>query len=695
MPNHPPLPPLFPPLVHDICVAIVDLLDADSLVRLRLTFKLADQYVTAVLLRRWRAIFRPAIDSMDAFMQKFHAHRCIVTGLAALNFLYPGHPKAPIVDILVPRGQYTGMRRYLMRTEGFVKLQDPVPAWGSQPSQSASPTPTTGVPTSTDSPPPVALTVNPHTHAGEVPPTQVPIAQPAVTTLPLPDVLNQIHLVKGGVRLNLCECDGDSTLYYVTTAWNSALFNYVSSRSFTIAYPALSSQSRALVNPLHLDVFDYRTPPEWVRAEAGCWHRNHWDVSLDSSAWIPSAPCNGVRSSGCWWAGRRTCPANGCLVERRPDLRPGLSCRSEEAAGWISPVRLVIVGKRMSSTCTISVPASIRMVLVAADAWVFIKARASRMPDYRHEEGFYTRDLDPPEPHFGGIPLVLRLQICAALEFRDLLVFRRCARVTVYAVARLMDIRLGNIVHAFAPFPRALLEHMRDHNVFIGGSAAVLFFLHHLHFRPRSLDLYVSRSQHRRAYQHLHDEQEGIVLRKMDETNTDAAVLEERMLFSVIWFKTRAGVIALHTSASFNSPLGPICRAWCSALVAFIHPDHFGFGYPTLLSLQRALVGKYREDEPELLEKWQARGLDLRLASHLWGDLGHPVCSAAQWSCHAQIRRFDDRGAVNGCFRPHYRSPFYTHDRWRMDIRPCGGSCLNDNPDEAVVMTHWLLVWSP
>ncbi|KAI0713758.1 hypothetical protein C8Q76DRAFT_620201 [Earliella scabrosa] len=305
MHNHPPLPPLFPPLVHDICVAIVDLLDADSLVRLRLTFKLADQYVTAVLLRRWRAIFRPAIDSMDAFMQKFHAHRCIVTGLAALNFLYPGHPKAPIVDILVPRGQYTGMCRYLMRTEGFVKLQDP----------------------------------------------------PAVTTLPLPDILNQIHLVKGGVRLNLCECDGDSTLYYVTTAWNSALFNYVSSRSFTIAYPALSSQSRALVNPLHLDVFDYRTPPEWVRAEAGCWHRNHWDVSLDSSAWIPSAPCNGVRSSGCaaatryfrdrhctfgtlqglpaaggqddvhaqqtavWWRGGLTC-APGCHADQRK-LRAG------------------------------------------------------------------------------------------------------------------------------------------------------------------------------------------------------------------------------------------------------------------------------------------------------------------------------------------------------------------------------------
>ncbi|KAI0688815.1 hypothetical protein C8Q76DRAFT_568358, partial [Earliella scabrosa] len=134
----------------------------------------------------------------------------MIGGIGATVVLFPHlapalPPPCP-VDVYVPRGGIDTLKHYLTSTQGFNALEMPPSLF-----------PSTGA-------------------AGHHP----------------RGVHSVVRLQKGSFHLDLYESTTAAALYPLTSAWNSALFNYITPRMFCSAYPLLTAAQQALLNPLCL-----------------------------------------------------------------------------------------------------------------------------------------------------------------------------------------------------------------------------------------------------------------------------------------------------------------------------------------------------------------------------------------------------------------------------------------------------------
>ncbi|KAI0740572.1 hypothetical protein C8Q76DRAFT_608937 [Earliella scabrosa] len=111
-----PSAPLLPSLVVDVCIKILDLLDVDALVRLRLTSHTADQYVAYHLLVRIAAVLQIGPDQLMRTLVDYYT---FVGGSSSIPFfLGDGAIRPRNLDLFVPRRYYSRLIFHLLHRQG-------------------------------------------------------------------------------------------------------------------------------------------------------------------------------------------------------------------------------------------------------------------------------------------------------------------------------------------------------------------------------------------------------------------------------------------------------------------------------------------------------------------------------------------------------------------------------------------------
>ena len=136
----------------------------------------------------------------------------------------------------------------------------------------------------------------------------------------------------------------------------------------------------------------------------------------------------------------------------------------------------------------------------------------------------------------------------------------------------------------------------------------------------------------------------------------------------------RVGVVAMCWAEDLD-PLNAVSTGWASAVINYISPTHFGAAYPFLLFRHRNVVG-HSTFEAALVQQYERWGIKSRLSLCYWEGGQKHGCGAKVFACSAQIRSYDDAGALRARMLPFSTTALQSHVQWRLDIRPCVGPCL-------------------
>lgn len=256
---------LLPSLVPDISIHLVQSLDVDALMRLRECSRLADEYVSVTIGNRLRALLSPTFNSTSGLMRRMNTARAVISGPGAIHVLFPGVVAPGPLQIYIPYDEQEDFLRYLTGHEGFTTAV-------SSPSARV----VGGVAAVA-----AAAAAEDSEEEHELPPGAA-----AVTALN-----------KGPTSIELIRSATDSPLYPIAAQWNSALVYYISSRSFCVAYPFLTREHRALLNPLRLAGAQDLAEP--LARERDRWNATGWTIDSEWAPWAPGPVCAGVRSNGC------------------------------------------------------------------------------------------------------------------------------------------------------------------------------------------------------------------------------------------------------------------------------------------------------------------------------------------------------------------------------------------------------------
>ncbi|KAI0745217.1 hypothetical protein C8Q76DRAFT_789637 [Earliella scabrosa] len=240
---------LFPCLVRDLTIDVVERLDIDSLIRLRHISSLADDWVSSVLQKRLGRALNGLVRNPTEFLDGMGAFGAVISGDAACAVLFPHTTPPPsTLHIYTPHATYDAFVEHLKANEGFKWV--PIPR--KQP----------------------AAGVNPWVEA----------APEDIDSPLMPRGVGKWARYQRGDAVAEVYCaSGNGALSALIGQWHSGLFNYVSATTFCAAYPKLTNQRRGLLNPsrLHAMTRPYRD----VRKFMDEWEDKGWEMSREWGPW--------------------------------------------------------------------------------------------------------------------------------------------------------------------------------------------------------------------------------------------------------------------------------------------------------------------------------------------------------------------------------------------------------------------------
>ncbi|TFK85192.1 hypothetical protein K466DRAFT_601393 [Polyporus arcularius HHB13444] len=284
-------------------------------------------------------------------------------------------------------------------------------------------------------------------------------------------------------------------------------------------------------------------------------------------------------------------------------------------------------------------------------------------------------------PTFSTLTFEEHVVIWAAVDLPTLLVLRSCSHNALTVVGEVLRASVSLLCRQFLDDTAAFLQELSHCRGVIGGQVAVRFMLRDLPFVPESLEVYVPPDVHLEMQRHLLDTHHMTLLVSFDSPeNADEAWLADHALHYTDVLRTQQGRTIILHRCSEAEPLAAVACAPTSAEVTYVSPEGFGTAYPALLFQHRALVADWAHDDRNigaLLDWRRRRGIDLRMAARVWPEYRGMYCAAAKWVCHTQPRTFTDGGALAVRFSPLQGPREESTVMWRLDGRPCGGSCLH------------------
>lgn len=273
------------------------------------------------------------------------------------------------------------------------------------------------------------------------------------------------------------------------------------------------------------------------------------------------------------------------------------------------------------------------------------------------------------------------------MDLRTLLRLSRCSHAyhTLFVTALMGD--LHHVVDAFVPHPSEFLHALELSRGFVGGEAAASFLLRLTTPLPPVLEVYLPHSTFLPFLHHLLFIQRAMRIPWLMSRNAPPFWLPLHGIQHVVTMRTTHGDIHVYRSAS-NDALLPISRVGLTPYMSFMNPRYFGTPFPSLLFKRRALLGEGAGDNTYDTEHLLSLGFDVRLTARAWPEYNVPPCPAHHFVCTAQSRTFTDAATLACRIDPLHGRRLNSLVVWRLDVRPCGGTCLMDG---AGLLQHWQL----
>ena len=222
---------------------------------------------------------------------------------------------------------------------------------------------------------------------------------------------------------------------------------------------------------------------------------------------------------------------------------------------------------------------------------------------------------------------------------------------------------LTRLVNPFISHPAVLLQLITTFGAVIGGEVALAYVRRDVALRPQFLEIFVSRVEYEpfcRALLSSRELSTDIVF--ASDSVVGYPLCSQRDIVETLELRLRSGLSVHIRRSSTLSPLSPIARGFCTALMNFVNPLCFGCAYPRLTLKNMALlcevgvrsvdcadgaartavvsIGMDTVDNP-------ARWPDYRIWSATPGNVDTDVaCWRSHFLCPGQGRFFGDCGSL-------------------------------------------------
>ena len=253
--------------------------------------------------------------------------------------------------------------------------------------------------------------------------------------------------------------------------------------------------------------------------------------------------------------------------------------------------------------------------------------------------------------------------IADEMDLASLMCWRQtCVGNYAHAVASL-ERKLVGLVDYFLSYPTALLQVISRFNAVIGGEVALAYIRREVPYRPRSLEIFASRLQYKAICRAItSDPLLSLDIVQSTTVEADYTLCTQRDITETFRLRLRSGLEMHVRRSSTSSPLSPIARASCTALMNFVTPESFGCAYPRLTLKNRALlcdIGMTAVDHLDgaAMNALVDVGIDAAVHPSHWPDyrIWSPTpgntytvnaCWRSHFICPEQGRFFGDRGSL-------------------------------------------------
>lgn len=264
-------------------------------------------------------------------------------------------------------------------------------------------------------------------------------------------------------------------------------------------------------------------------------------------------------------------------------------------------------------------------------------------------------------------------RLCCVLPLPELLRLRVCSKSLLALCSEELTTTMVVLVRKFIPEAESFLDALVHHNAVLCGAVALLFMLRDDSFIPDTLDISVP-----------HEEFVSFVdlLERQHHARLSSFGVEGDNRGTAGIARLRVGSAQLAVICSTGKDqLAPVAGHFATHLVVYVSPSHFGAAYPSLLFARRALLGHGGSAEQRLacVKECRLAGIDIRLDVFRWPEYQEGMaCGGEKWACVSQPWHFEDAGALAAHIHPLASDTIKTWVVWRLDNRPCGGSCYHD-----------------
>ena len=265
------------------------------------------------------------------------------------------------------------------------------------------------------------------------------------------------------------------------------------------------------------------------------------------------------------------------------------------------------------------------------------------------------------------------------MDIKSLVCWREtCATNYAQSTASLSR-TLTRLVSVFLSHPNALLRLITEFGAVIGGEAALAYIRREVPFRPRSLEIFVGRLEYEpfcRAILSNPDLAPDAIL--ASSSVVGYPLCSQRDIVETLQLRLRSGLSIYLRRSSTLSPLSPITRAYCTALMNFVSPRCFGCAYPRLTLNNRALVcdvGMRNIDYGDSASRTAVVGFGIETSVNparwsqycVWSATPSneetvTACWRSHFICPGQGRYFGDRGSLVGLVSPLNSGPEESRD---------------------------------
>ena len=249
------------------------------------------------------------------------------------------------------------------------------------------------------------------------------------------------------------------------------------------------------------------------------------------------------------------------------------------------------------------------------------------------------------------------------MDLLSLLAWRGSCIVNYAHATAALKRTLTSMINPFLSHPAAILDIISRYSAVIGGEVALAFVRRPHPIQPRTLEIFASTS----LYRLLCDDFMSDPRLSPDIVSTISVTthfpynIQSDVLETMQIVLRSSRTIYIRRSSTL-SPLSPIARSICTAMVNFVTPHCFGCAYPRLTLDDKALISDSREDsmadfDATIMRTLAMQQIDVAVDPATWQQyrIWSPspantdtakACWRSHYICPEQGRFFGDRGSL-------------------------------------------------